>query len=113
MPRRPLLSIFLVVAACGGRDADVAPASNDGAGANTKANAAPATGCETACRRWATCVGWREDTCVSGCTTEFPDPAKAKIYGDCIASLSCEELEESTVRNAGPDVQCHAAARGR
>lgn len=107
------LLLFAVAAAagCGGRVDDPAPSSTPGS--NSPSNAPTTTGCAGACDHFHACGPGFDDRerCISSCASEFTDPARARIYGSCIQSVSCAELERGLSMDYGPIGECQTRAK--
>ena len=108
-----LLLVLASIAACGGRVDDPAPTSSPGSNSPTSTPAS--TGCAAACDRVAGCTKPYEplDACIRDCNLQFPDPARAAIYGKCIDALPCDEIERGLGMNYGPFGVCYSKASGR
>ena len=109
-PTSALLFFVASAAACGGRVDDPAPTTMPGS--NSPSNAPASIGCTGACDRVRACMTPFEerDACIRSCDRDFPDPARADIYGSCIEALSCDAIERGLGMNYGPFGVCYTKA---
>jgi hypothetical protein len=112
--------IAVLLAGCGSKAKAPAPAAAATAPDEPVAAIDPApdgtAACARACYRYQECIPnptWGikvRDDCYNDCLVSL-DPGEATRYGDCLAKLRCQAIEDSMTMNQGPAGTCYVLSR--